>query len=396
MDRDQLLTYIGSLRDRVFNQSKKNGVTKWALGVSILYLLLQSFPYMASLKYGLLPSLEFLIAFTHIIGLVVGITWFYDALKGGTEFSKFDYRFTTNNSNDLTLPALGFFAFEGIYCLCACAIFMKFKDPPFDPHFTPPEILSFAIGGGFYLIFTVALIYVWVQKSNDTKAQKVQYPTPSSLRVNTKSPAYTVFSHTFPAFIIFINAVYVVSPSFSIDIDDYKSITLLGFQLSLALCGVAIFIRSIRDTSAISYFEKLERDIVLHKVSEEEILTRLQNHYFGNEFSTWLKQKIAELEIFSAKILEFENQKLLLIAEVNGLDANLIYEKKGRLDKFSEEVKAHFDEYKQNHSDFDKCLTNIITSSKSDKYLLDLINEHKARLDSMVANDKEKLKKLNV
>lgn len=388
----ELLDFVLSLRERVIHQSHANGVTAWALGIAVLYLLLQALPNVAKLKYSLIQLDAFIIFFTHIMGILIAGKWLHLSLIGESKFTKFDYRFLKRYPTRTISIALSFLLVEGVYFfgsmigILSSYSIEKLKQGLFfntiNIQLSGFEYGIFAFSTFLFGVFLIALIFFSYQSLKDFRENDF-YPSIHSLRKKTAStPRFDCII----VFLLFLNALYIFSPTIKVNIDEYKELVLLSFQLGLALFGASYYLKNFTYTNTLDLLDKLERDIVLHNISEEEIKLRLQEEYYGNEFQGWVVEQIVEIKKRSVEL----NAELDVLESFKG-DLNLIskelkFERIGRIESYKKNIESLLGELTTKCNELSKCLGGFAAQVKSDKYLTSVINENSADIKKILSS----------
>lgn len=404
MNSKELFNFVLSLRERVIHQSHANGVTAWALGIAVLYLLLQALPNIAKLKYSLIQLDGFIIFFTHTMGVLVAGKWLHISLKGESKFTKFDYRLLKRYPTRTISLALSFILVEGVYFFGSIMGMVSTYSIEELKHGLFSNTINIQLSGFEYGLFTfstflfgvflIALIIYSYQSLKDFNENDF-YPSIHSLRTKTAS---TPIFDCLTVFLLSLNALYIFSPTINSSIDEYKELVLLSFQLGLALFGASYYLKNFTYTNALDLLDKLERDIVLHDISAEEIKLRLQEEYYGNEFQGWVTEQIVDIkkrtEELNAELdsLEIFKQNLNLISN------ELKFERTGRINSYKQKIESLLEELTKKCSELSNCLDGFALQVKRDKYLTSVINVNsadiKTTLGSCDARAKQTIKEL--
>lgn len=370
----ELLNFISSLRERLINKAHANGVTTWALGVAVLYLLVQALPSIAKLKFFILSPSTFIVFFAHSFGFLIGLRWLHSSLKGESKFSKFDYRFLMRHPKEIASLVLGVVAVEGVYFTCL-VIGLQVSN-----ELESYEILLFKLNAIFFGGLIVALFCFAVKYIYDYSEQSTN-PTGLSLRTPTKN-AWKVDGVLIT--LLLPNGIYLIFPTSILSIEQYQEFMGLSFQLGLVLCCVSYYLNNFNNSNTLQLLNKLERDIVLHGLPEDEIKRRLQEEYFGSEFHSWVAERFKELNQHELSLREKLASFDAFEAEINSIDVALVYERRGRLESFKGDLKERFDLVNTCREKLMQCLKNCLRFTASDEYLKSFINEKIDDCDKLV------------
>jgi len=346
MNSKELLNFVLSLRERVINQAHANGVTAWALGIAILYLLLQALPSIAKLKYSIIQLDAFIVFLTHTMGILVAGKWLHLSLNCESKFTKFDYRFLKRNPTRTISIALSFLLVEGIYLfgsMMAILSSYSIEELKHGLFFNTINIQLKGFEYGLFMfsailfgVFLIALIFFSYQSLKDFKENDF-YPSIHSLRKKTASAS--IFDCII-VFLLFLNALYIFSPTINVGIDEYEELVLLSFQLGLALFGASYYLKNFIHANTLDLLNKLERDIVLHNISEEEIKLKLQEEYYGNEFQGWVAEQIAEIKEKSVELNDQLNMMGSFKRDLTLISKELKFERTGRIENYKKNIES--------------------------------------------------------
>ncbi|MBF4986651.1 hypothetical protein [Methylophilus sp. 14] len=355
------------MRERVIATTHANGVTAWALGVAILYLLVQAFPSISRLVFSLIDLNTFILFLAHTLGLLIGLRWLHIGLKGDSKFSKFDYRFLKRNPTQIISIAFSFLLIEGVYFLCSIIIVWT----RFSIEVNGYEKWLFLVSAYFFGVCIAAFIYYLFESINDYSRSEA-HPTAFSLRTRAYN-TWKIDCVLIP--LLLSNFVYLIFPTSILDIEQYKELVLLSFQIGLLLCCVSYYLSNFNNSNTLQLLNKLERDIVLHNLGEKEIKKRLQEEYFGNEFHTWLTDQFNEINelvsVLEAKLSSFNTFE----SELDLIDKGLKFERVGRIGNYQDDLNENLKSLNKLNTELTNSLRNCLLSVRRDNYLKSVINE---------------------
>lgn len=382
----EYLNYVIRLRDRVANTSSQDGITKWALGVAILYLLFQALPTLAELVYQKKQSAHFIYVFVHSLGFVVGCVYLFYSLKSKSKFSIRDYRFKNLKLLNMIREFIASALSDGLYLwlnLAYVAIYILYKSYlPQVYVLTGLELyLSyFAAFMGAAYIAVLIVIPVIIGISNYLKPE---FPFGTAILVegDSKPVGLKLTIVVLIALLIFGNLFYMIFPSISMEIDIYKEALIFSMQLSIALVGASIFIKSINQQDALSILDKLERDIVLHTISENEIKLRLEEH-FGYEINEFILTKITDVRDLGKSIETLLNEYPEFTDELAKIPPAYKTERSARIKEYLKKLKLLMSLNDKKCGQFIKFLERLLKEAKEEELIL-LIKNYKVEVESI-------------
>ncbi|NOS97921.1 MAG: hypothetical protein HOP25_05560 [Methylotenera sp.] len=381
MNSKELLNFVLSLRERVTSKAHANGVTAWALGIAVLYLLSQALPSVAKLKYSLIPLDAFIVFFTHTMGTLIALNWLQLSLKGNSKFSRFDYRFLKRNPSRTISAGISFLLVEGVYFLFSMITIISSYSVKELKHGIYSNNINIGISGFEYCLLFVSMLFfgfffivlIWfVFQILSEYIENDFYPSKHSL---IKKTSNTLKFDSVIVIALSANVYYILFPTIAVGIDEYKELILLSFQLGLILCGISSYLKNFSDSNTLDLLNKLERDIVLHEISEEEIKLRLQDEYYGNEFQSWVVEQISNIRDIStelqSKIENLENFKY----ELNLVNKELRFERQGRVEEYRKNIGTQLEKLMKKSTELSLCLNEFLPVVKDDNYLNGFIND---------------------
>ena len=383
---DEYLSYVNRLRDRVANASNQDGVTKWALGLAVLYLLFQSLPTFTELIYGQEKLGSCLYLSVHVLGFLIGCMGVYACLKGKSKFSIRDYRYKKLKSEEWSREFCASIFSDGLYfVLNLVYVFMYFEyKQKLEGMFVLNGIELYfvytaAIFGALYLLM-ILVMPVLIGISNYIKPE---FPILLTFQIqgDNSKLGFKIFVFFVLSFLILGNITYILSPTISIPFDIYKESLIFSVQFCIALIGISVFIRNINTQDAVLVLDKLERDIVLHQISESEIKLRLQEH-FGYEINEFISVKITEMRDLAAAIenafLEYDP----LIESIKKIPEEYKHEKSQRTKEYFQKLKSLISLNKKKYGKLIQFLEYLLKEAK-DEDVIQLIKNYKNEIGTI-------------
>jgi len=121
--------------------------------------------------------------------------------------------------------------------------------------------------------------------------------------------------------------------------------TLVGFDITLAIFGLCSLVAQTNNKSNPAKLLRLERDVLIHSLDEAATLERLQDELFGHYVGSWIDRRLELLTNKAEKAIQHAEKAETLLLELDCIDPEYSFERTGRLDAFSNELKALLDAF---------------------------------------------------
>ncbi len=309
MINDNYLQYIRILYDRISNRSKRAGFNTWALLIGIIYLVWNSIPLLNTLKNDSNVFAITLTYYSHIhISILSFIFLFFSHPKSPSR--PLDYRI----KNYTTISNFGDILKISITC------FLILIFPIYATHLVLHStrslstfyIYQLTINKWFFIITTVIIFCLITIESVYQKFKG--YPCPV-FNLPAKKPKLTksaILTNIIISLLLLIiielplgNLFSLINIYFQTQNTNLAEVITFAFNLSL-ICFALVTLIYIHNTQeSLHNLERLERDIIIHKIDESEIKMRLQEEFLGHEIGEWLTNELKDLKSKAETAIEF-------------------------------------------------------------------------------------------
>ena len=371
MNKDNYLEYIRILHGRVSSQAKNNGFTTWALLIAMIYLIWNSIPQVNILRNDLDALKVVLVQYSHVhVFLIAGILLLSNSAR--SPIKNFDYRISVRSISS--------------YVTLFTTIFVILILPTYTTHYVlhsgialnKIQTYQLMINKWFLLILSVLTLIILALV---TVYQKFTgYPLP--LLLPQKQPKSASVSITKVLLVILL--IELLAGNLYTLIDNYyqtstiklTEVTTLAFNLSLFSFALIFLLRRQSAQITLSNLERLERDIIIHRIEENEIKQRLEEEFLEHELGEWLKLKLSEVRQKADSLLQQSQEADQFCEDYNELEQGLRYEKFGRMQEYMDKLKTKLNEYIEKFNrlwkwlDFAMQIPNI----KTDSYLIEILS----------------------
>lgn len=360
--RDRYIEYVRTLRERVANKATQSGVTAWALSGAIIYLVWQTIPLYSQINKT--PNSVHLSFFLlgHMLAFMVGAWLLFNFLVKREFHSEFDHRLERDISGA-----------DAIYMAAIAILQVGF----------PATINLEALGSAhsleniywvyqvnaYGLVFLFALVVISLPILLLYKKHTGFSPVTGIKQKNRKwVSAVGASVDIVPMALVPINvygiyATVLVSPS-----SQFTPVFLTAFNTTLIVWALAMLMKSYRAANSLALFEKLERDIIMHNLTDSQIRDRLEAEYLGQELGGWIGSQIKlirshamELDSFCAAVAE-------RVKEIRSIEVAHKYERAGRLKSINEGIGNRVNILAEAWKPFQRWLTYTDWMARTDSY----------------------------
>jgi hypothetical protein len=331
----ELLDYIRVLHDRQASKASKAGMTSWAVLAGVIYAIWHLLDYVSEMPIKDSSGIEILYAFSQIYMAIISLNFLVSQSHSGRNKKNLDYRIFQGDDGVVQVLVVSLFILGLPLSAILATSIIDMEGLPFpyqaDVNFWVIVILSVLIGiysisrirahmnnklphiagifGGESLLHRISSFFLYILFLE-------------MLIGNVANIAYSIFSH--------MNYVYVY---------------VVAFDIALIVFGLIVLYRNSITQRSLSRMACLERDIVIHNLSDDQILDRLQDEFLGSYVGDWLERLIKEIKEEGASLSQHALSVDDLISEVNLIDSSYEKERKGRINDFLVDIENRFDRY---------------------------------------------------
>ncbi len=361
--RDRYIDYARTLRERVANKATQSGITIWALTGAVIYLIWQTIPTYAVIKGDADAAHLALFLTGQLLALMVGAWHLLHSLAKRNFYSPFDSRLERDISITdavfvaaITILQVGFPAMVN-----AAAINSAYAIPSL---YWLYRINAYGLG----ILLVVVLITLPILLTYKKVIGFVPLATNS---VGKKGKLLLFASASVDLALIAlapvnIYGIYVTTKV--IDASLFSAVFLTAFNTAIAIWALTMLMKSYRASNALAFFEKLERDIVMHGLSEAEIRDRLEQEYLGSELGAWIGKQVGLIKEYAADLNAYCASVNERIDEVRKVDATHTFERMGRLRSIINGLETRLDTLTGAWTPMQRWLTYSNLTARNDSY----------------------------
>lgn len=325
MDRETLISYISKLNDRNLQQQQASGFTLWAILGLIAYLILglsDKIPLIynsTELKFYLVIFSAGVIDFLILICLLI-----FSIIEYSTPFGKRKF-FSTVDSKSSFMSIFPFcfivFVFSIINFIAANLV-ETIKMSPW-------------IFWSFFLILALTGINPFIQKAKRfIKSSKKTY-----LNISEDTPGMRLTNSITYAYLSIIGLLFLYFTYRDISIPlEAVQITLLlktSIEIFAFLILVYFLFYDLNSKNKFVWLKKLEMEIYIDDLSDNEIRERLEKEYIGYNVLKWISRRNEVLNTVSNEYLNLLKEEKPKMDEImKEIDNEYTLEKVGRLEIF--------------------------------------------------------------
>lgn len=358
--------------DRESNKGKQSGVTKWGVVIGVVYItwhFIDAFSGIAS-NYLAIHLAIFMYGLIYL-----SIDSFSDFFRSYTSLrktSKFNLRIRGNSVGNMennvpflllvfVLPIISFLGRDEY-------IYEKLGWPLIGAFVEAQTMINL-----YYLSFTFITVGLFIVVSLYYEEKK-GFPTPISIIAHTKGDSSLLFLKVLSIELALGNAIAAYFILTCISQATLKPVLICSFDAALISLALIYLSHQRAQSSRIDQILSLERDVVFHDLSDEEIKFRIQEEFIGHEFGDWLNSKVTEIRVETSKLIESAEAAISESAEIIALPETLIYERSGRVSKLLDNLEAGFNSYKSKVEPLLDWMRPIASSSGTyDKHIVETI-----------------------
>jgi len=285
-ERKLWFEYIKTLNERQLQKSQRSGITTYVLLATLVGLLYRFGPQIPQF----MAQADKVRASTTIFVLVtVAVSSFYGAVLGVEIFcaGEGDFRATPKSAEALSRTFYGSFAFVGVafICLEVWTAISSFPQTKFTKYFLLTHALWLAVNIAFPLFSYRRLA---------KEAKDIKNPL----------PRFSPFRYPRRAVLPSVAWTFIWSALATVSLEQYlRTVPGYGLQpfkaagITLIAMVIVIYMiaRSIGNATQQQYFG-LERDIVLNRMTPEEIRERYLRDLSGPDMAQWLDEAVITLD----------------------------------------------------------------------------------------------------
>lgn len=368
----EYLHYIQLMYEREAGKGTKSGITKWGIVIGIVYVawhFIESYSQIIDKPVAHHAAI-FLFGFI-FISIDAFSYLFRDSTTSGSK-SRFNLRIKENSvweiNSSIVVTCLILFGLPLLSQLGKDTYIYTQLSWPLEA-----AIIDAQAKINFYYLCFFLLVTPTYFFFSQLYEKKKELPTPISIIAQTKGPNILHAFRIINVELAFGNAVAAYTLLNLLPATDIRHILTSSFDASLITFAlVYISSHSLQNVRA-EQILTLERDVLFHDLTNDDIKFRIQEELIGHEFGEWLSSKLSEIRI--------ESNALVCQAKCIGSAIEKLREH--RSPNESEEPIQAAEEFKRMQQQLEGKLNPILVwmetiisnSGSYDKYVVSLIQE---------------------
>ncbi len=322
--KSDLLGYTRTLYDRQSNKASKAGMTYWAILAGVIYTGWHFLKTVAEVPASSYSNTGFYLAFSQTHLAILSISLLIRKGAPSRDKKKLDYRVWRDDEGFLEVSV---FSLAFLLPLFFTTMKARSEDSERLLFIGQMDINFWLI---VFLLFCVSAFGV----SRYIAFSKNRLPPVTDLTTGTSkfnSISYLIINLILLE--VFLgNALNVVALVYGSS--QSSLVQTAALDLSLIISGLFMLFLQGQGKEYLNGLARLERDIVIHDISEREIIERLQDDHLGRYVGDWLEQLIRGLRE-KGEVLSKESERVdELIAEVDAIDVAYSKERSGRIREY--------------------------------------------------------------
>ncbi len=383
--RKELLEYISRIYDREGSKASKEGMTFWAIVAGLVFVIARLLQTLSGFTTGDLDYSEFYKSFSQLHLAILSI-YVLTLIGGFSQRRRLDYRLLgTRNIGPIFIIAVIFISAP----LFASYQLRGIENPsPFQFQ----DTINFWTLAILALVLLISVIYVIGIEIRTRKAT-----LPPIEQLVTVKPAITKAISVLMALLLLElvcgNAFNIFSRVYGSE--EVAIVQSVAFDISIIMFGAAVLFKNSRTAERLNGLARIERDILLHDLSEREIIDRLQEDYLGEYLGDRIRKCLLELREKRKSVLDslskFEKIRDTEIAETGDAEVDF----SDYIQAIKKEKNSYFDSNHLVLTWFRQAL--MVSISHQDRVMIQILDECIDILEDDIDKfDKDLEKHLNI
>ena len=315
------------------------------------------------------PGWQFLIllGWAHLQVVAEAAYLLTQSLRGRNPPSRFNYRI-----RDIANLSDGILSIFVILLLFALPAVLSWSAAANSSGISDAE--HFILSANKWTFGTTSVVFIGYMVAYFWSRRLSEYPSTLFLKQNRPFSA-DVFSFGMDSLMIVLfisNLYFFIQLSLTSAQPSSDALATIPLVLVFIVIIIRTLLGSLTQQRSLEWLENLERDIVIHNITELEIRDRLEREYLGRELGALLKQRVDEARIRADALQRFTAEAEAKLEEISRLDANLVYERAGRIKDILTSLETKRDELRAQWFPLSKWLAKAIEAPMQDPYLRDL------------------------
>lgn len=369
-----LLEYIKTLYDRKNSKASKDGMTYWAILAGLIYVTWHLLKTVSELPSDTTSYLDFYHAFSQTHLALLSLSYFISVSSSTNKKNDLDHRILRSDVGTaeivvVLLIILG----PPLYC-----IHEIIESNAHIPYFYYQTSINFWALSAFLTLYFIFVPYHYL------KFSKNDLP-PAAELCSRNSKSFEIFSIMMRVLVFEILTGNILN----IVIDIYGSkitpvVYDVAFNTSLIIFGLLFLFNQKGTYKDLDRLASLERDAIIHELSDKEIMERLQDEYLGRYVGDWISELLKEIRGIGESLCDHSIQVDKLIAEVDSINATYSRERIGRIEDYLDELEEKNTHHQNSLDPLLKWLEEAKTqaSMNNDSFMLSLVKSSYKELES--------------
>ena len=177
----------------------------------------------------------------------------------------------------------------------------------------------------------------------------------------------------FALFFLIASSYYAVIAAKFVSKESFEPVLLLGGSIAILGPCISFLLAAIPRRGRLQILAKLERDIVIHQLSAEEIKTRLEEDLIGLEIGDWAKKRIDGVRALQTALLAYCNDADEAIGQIAELDISLKFERDGRARECLNRLNNDFGKLEKEWDPLYSWMSSYLSQPSIDSYITQVV-----------------------
>ncbi|MBN1005075.1 hypothetical protein [Amphritea pacifica] len=333
--RLELLDYIRTLYDRQNSRASKAGMTFWTILAGMIYVVWQLLQTLSDLEVKTSSLSDFYRSFSQIHLVIISISFLIVLGRKSNVKRDLDYRVFREEGGVIAVVVL-MFIFLGSP-LFAINYIIKFE--------VVASYFSWQVMINYYALVFVVVTLIAGFFYEIFKRKEEQFPPVSTL-ISDSSALTRAFKTVISLVLIEIsigNSLNTITDVYGSD--NIAKTQMAAFDISLLIFGCFFLFRNGKTDERLDRLASFERDILVHNLSEKEIIERLQDDFLGKYLGDWISQKLSDIKEKAQVLINHSQGSSEILREVESIDLAYERERTGRVGEYLADLEEKNESY---------------------------------------------------
>jgi hypothetical protein len=337
VNREEILEYIRSERERALTRDTQQGFTQWAVTAGLLYVIFEFVSVAASLPtFGT----EWAVAFRYYSQSQFALMAAYVLVSPDKRLGP-----TRTFENRINGPFTSAPIWKIATRVCMIVVLPAVCSHVAMQRAVPGSLLAMQLtvntwaAWGFLLLiatsFALDKLSFWLTK----------FPSPPIPHSLGRSQGFANGIGNLLTLEILVGNTILVLASVPGSNATEIAIARTAFAGALFILGFLMLWNLRTAEVRVDAFDALERDILFHDVCVDDAKKRIADEYLGHEMGDWLRARLYSLKLTAENLISMAKDADKAMIDIESINVTYTAERKSRLNNYLKKIETTFDEY---------------------------------------------------